>query len=79
MDYTGMACRGKEEDERTGDVRKGGVSYPPNLADAKEDTPNERKRMQKRKHRMKENAALKYRERDEEIAGKQTKRHRNAG
>ena len=41
----GIACRGMEEDERTGDVRrKGGVSYPPNLVDAKEETPNERKR-----------------------------------
>lgn len=31
-----------------------GVSYPPNLADAKEETPNEK------------NVALKYREEDEE-------------
>ena len=44
-----------------GRKKKRGVSYPPYMADAKEETPNEGNGMTKEEH-----AALKYRERDEE-------------
>ncbi len=33
-----------------GQKKKRGVSYPPNLADAKKETPNGRKRDEERKH-----------------------------
>lgn len=44
-----------------GQKKKRGVFYPPYMADAKRETPNERNGMTKQ-----ENAALKYRERNEE-------------
>ena len=44
-----------------GRKKKGGVSYPPYMADAKEETPNGKNGMTKQ-----ESAALKYRERNEE-------------
>lgn len=47
------ACNGRK--------KKGGASYPPYMADAKEETPNEGNGMTKEEH-----AALKYRERNEE-------------